>query len=485
MSDPFTDASHTNTSGGDPLGLVWFGNATTFSTLAVADDASVVPASKALVLTATTTQRGMLAFFSAQTLASGQTMTLDFDFRFTTAPVNNAQGFVFGLYDSAGTRQTGDATQATRTDDRGYCVSTNAGLASSSSTRVIVESAGNDILGGIAPGNLRLPAGSTSGASFACGTAARHHARLSVTRQADGSVVLVGQIDAGAVSSGTITAAADQFYTFDTVALSNGNAVESFLIDDVKVALPSPPTVSLTAPAQDSEFTSPGSIQITASAFDSSAVAKVEFYRGTTKLGEDTSAPFTFDWINPGPGVHELTAVATDDDGDSAASAPVDIRVTGGTPDEFDTLRARWSAILTGGNTHNLGDPDIAARVAGINGTAQSNWTLMDKSPTRTFLWSDLASASIAAHTSGSYSRLSAMALAYVTNGCALQGNATLLADIIGGLEWMNANRYGPAFPISSADWYLLEIATPQHINNICTLHSPMPLIAVSRAMIA
>ncbi len=458
VSDPFADASHTNTTGGDASGAVWFRNATTSSALSVVDDSSVVPASKALALAATTSQRGMLAFFPSQTLAAGQTLTLEFEFRFTSAPQNLAQSFMLGLFDSAGTQQTADADSTTRLDDRGYGLVTNVGANSATGTRVFLERTGNDILGGT---GVVFPAGGVNGASFSCGTTQRHHARLSVTRLANGSVVLEAQIDTGASASATVTTVTDQFYTFDMLALSNSTAIESFLIDDVKVSLPSPPTVAITSPAADAVMNAPGVIQITANAADTSAVVKVEFFRGTTKLGEDMTAPFSFDWISPGPGVHGLTAVATDDDGDRATSVPVDIRVTGGVPDEFDTLRARWSAIITGGNTHDLGDSDIASRVAGINGAAQSNWNS---------LWSDMASANNAAHTSSSFSRLSAMALAYVTNGCALKGDAAILADIIAGLEWMNANRYGPAFPISTSDWYLLEVTAPQHINNICTL---------------
>ena len=55
----------------------------------------------------------------------------------------------------------------------------------------------------------------------------------------------------------------------------------------------------------------------------------------------------------------------------------------------------------------------------------------MDKSPTRTFLWSDIASTTISSHITNTYSRLLAMALAYATPGCSLHGNAALLADIV------------------------------------------------------
>ena len=136
VNDPFTDASYTNASGGDALGAVWFRNATTSSTLAVVDDASVSPASKALALTATTSQRGMLAFFPTQTLAAGQSLVVEFDFRFTTTLVNGAQSFMFGVFDSLGTRQTADDVSTTRLDDRGYGLVTNVGADTTNATRV-------------------------------------------------------------------------------------------------------------------------------------------------------------------------------------------------------------------------------------------------------------------------------------------------------------------------------------------------------------
>ncbi len=467
VNDPFTDASHTNTSGGDAQGAVWFRNATSGSTLAVVDDVSVSPSSKALSLTATASARGMLAFFTPQTLATGQMMIVEFDFRFTTAPANGGQSFLFGLYDSAGTRQTADASSTTRLDDRGYGLVTNVGADTTNATRVFVERAGDDILGG---SGVVFPSGSVNGASFACGTAARHHARLTVTRQANGSVLLQGCIDAGTTASVTVTTVTDEFYTFDMLALSNGTVIESFLIDNVSVKVPVPPTVAITSPATDTVLVSPAVLTITANATDNGSVAKVEFFRGTTKLGEDSAAPFTFDWVSPGPGVHTLTAVATDDDGDTATSAPVDIRVTGGAADEFDTLRLRWFDIFTGGNAHDLSDPDIAARVSGINGTAQANWNSMDKSAGRTTLWSDLATPTYGLHISGSFARLSGMAQAYVTNGCALKGNAALLADILSALDWMNANRYSDTTVSAASEWFAMEILAPQYINNICAM---------------
>ena len=110
--------------------------------------------------------------------------------------------------------------------------------------------------------------------------------------------------------------------------------------------------------------------------------------------------------------------------------------------DEYDDLRLKLRGMLIG-TGYDTADSNVAARLSSIASTANSHWSSMNKSPTRTFLWSDLASTTNSAHITDSYTRLRSMAYGYVTPGCALQGDAALLADIISGLDWMYANRYG------------------------------------------
>ena len=64
-----------------------------------------------------------------------------------------------------------------------------------------------------------------------------------------------------------------------------------------------PPTVSLTAPANGATYSAPASIPLTASASDTDGtVSKVEFYSGTTLLGTDTTAPYSYTWSSVPPG---------------------------------------------------------------------------------------------------------------------------------------------------------------------------------------
>ena len=87
------------------------------------------------------------------------------------------------------------------------------------------------------------------------------------------------------------------------------------------------PTVSLTQPAANATFYAPATVNLAASASDDSAVTKVEFFNGATKLGEDTTAPYTYAWSGVGQGTYSVTARATDDAGATTTSAPVSVTV--------------------------------------------------------------------------------------------------------------------------------------------------------------
>ncbi|HEY1170878.1 MAG TPA: polysaccharide lyase family 8 super-sandwich domain-containing protein [Verrucomicrobiae bacterium] len=136
--------------------------------------------------------------------------------------------------------------------------------------------------------------------------------------------------------------------------------------------------------------------------------------------------------------------------------------------DEYDTVRQKWFDTMVGAGYDPL-DPIIAPKLTSIANGANSNWSSMDKSPTRTYLWSDLASSTVSANITSSYGRLRSMALAYATPGCSLQGNATLLADLLSALDWMHANYYNSTKVIYD-NWWDFEIGTPMHLTDIAVL---------------
>ncbi len=80
-----------------------------------------------------------------------------------------------------------------------------------------------------------------------------------------------------------------------------------------------PPTVSLAS--LNSTYTAPANVTLSATASDADGIAKVEFYRGSTKLGEDTTAPYSFAWNNIPAGTYNVTARAIDKKGLSTTSS--------------------------------------------------------------------------------------------------------------------------------------------------------------------
>jgi hypothetical protein len=73
------------------------------------------------------------------------------------------------------------------------------------------------------------------------------------------------------------------------------------------------PIISITTPSTDQSYTALASINISANATDADGtISKVEFFDGSTKLGESTTSPYSFIWSNVAAGTYSLTAVAID-----------------------------------------------------------------------------------------------------------------------------------------------------------------------------
>jgi hypothetical protein len=88
------------------------------------------------------------------------------------------------------------------------------------------------------------------------------------------------------------------------------------------------PAVKITSPTVNSIFSAPAKVILSADASDADGtIAKVEFYIGSSKIGEVTSAPFHFTWTNVAAGTYNITAKATDNEGASAISSIVSLVV--------------------------------------------------------------------------------------------------------------------------------------------------------------
>lgn len=109
------------------------------------------------------------------------------------------------------------------------------------------------------------------------------------------------------------------------------------------------PSVSITSPSNNTNFEPGNDITIIAEADDSDGtVTKVEFFEGNTKLGEVTTAPYSFTWTGASEGDYILSAKVTDNEGASRTSLGVDISV-GVQVDVTGVDLAEVGAITVGG----------------------------------------------------------------------------------------------------------------------------------------
>ncbi len=126
-----------------------------------------------------------------------------------------------------------------------------------------------------------------------------------------------------------------------------------------------PVNVALAGPADGASFVCPATIELAASASaGTGSVTRVEFFQGSTKLGEALGSPYRFTWTNVVPGTYWLTALATDDAGRRSVSPPAQVLVLPVGP----AIGINFAAGLNGAVNYLLGDTDRAGVVV------QSNW---------------------------------------------------------------------------------------------------------------
>ncbi|MBI4976531.1 MAG: DUF4038 domain-containing protein [Spirochaetes bacterium] len=138
--------------------------------------------------------------------------------------------------------------------------------------------------------------------------------------------------DGSCINSGQITNSG-QNQDFTSPSISGPDWV--LVLDDASKGFPppgtitTPPVASITSPTNGAFFSAATNITIDASASDSDGtVAKVEFYQGTNKLGEDTTAPYSYTWNSVAAGNYSLTVKAYDNGGASTISSAVVITVS-------------------------------------------------------------------------------------------------------------------------------------------------------------
>jgi hypothetical protein len=156
------------------------------------------------------------------------------------------------------------------------------------------------------------------------------------------------------------------------VTAQTATGVESPPSNEINYQVPiaPPPVVALTAPTSGASYSSPATVNLAASVTANGyTIAKVQFFNGTTLLGEDADAPYSHAWNNVGAGNYSLTARAVYGIGNTAVSAPISIVVT--------ALPAPWQTgdIGATGLTGSVGQTNGLYTVRGagqISGTKDS-----------------------------------------------------------------------------------------------------------------
>jgi hypothetical protein len=129
---------------------------------------------------------------------------------------------------------------------------------------------------------------------------------------------------------------------------------------DVKTSsINNPPTVTLTAPANNTSVNVNTAVTVSATATDTDGtISKVDFYAGATLIGTDTSSPYSISWTPTTAGTYAITAKATDNGSAVTTSAASSLVVNNVVvyPDIPGTIQAEAYTAMYGIQTQTTTD---------------------------------------------------------------------------------------------------------------------------------
>jgi hypothetical protein len=107
------------------------------------------------------------------------------------------------------------------------------------------------------------------------------------------------------------------------------------------------PVISITSPTANTNPLAPATVNITTNVTDNQAdITKVEFYNGTTLLGTDATAPYSFSWTNIAAGTYTITAKAINEINNSTTSTPITFTVKTITGIDNDDLKSNEASFF-------------------------------------------------------------------------------------------------------------------------------------------
>ena len=156
------------------------------------------------------------------------------------------------------------------------------------------------------------------------------------------------------------TGGAGLSFSWSSAVIGKQIVPASALYRDAPTGTNKAPSVGLTSPANGATLTAPASFSLNAIANDADGtISKVEFYRGTTLLGTDTSSPYSYTWSGVLAGAYSLTAKAYDNSGAVTTSTAIAVTVT---PNYTAGLKAEFFDYTSALSTI----PDLTGKTADI-----------------------------------------------------------------------------------------------------------------------
>jgi len=222
---------------------------------------------------------------------------------------------------------------------------------------------------------------------------------VSITSPANGATVS-GTIQVSATASDNVGVAGVQFFVdgsalgsedttspyavpWNTTTASNGShrltatardaagnratsSQVSVTVSNAPPADTTPPTVSITSPANGATVS--GTIQVSATASDNVGVAGVQFFVDGSALGsEDTTSPYAVSWntTTASNGSHTLTATARDAAGNRTTSAQVTVNVSNAPPSNTTRFEESAATLTPAGAWSEIGSASAGAALSG------------------------------------------------------------------------------------------------------------------------
>ena len=173
----------------------------------------------------------------------------------------------------------------------------------------------------------------------------------------------------GSVAAGSYSLSAQAVYdSGSSIASPPANVTVTNLL---------PPTIALTSPADKAAFTAPATINLAANVIaNGHTITKVQFYNGTTLLGEDATAPYVFTWSAVAAGNYSLSAQVVYDSGGTVASTAAIVAVTKEVPPAIALTSPANNSAFTAPATINLA-ADVTANGHAITAVQFYNGTTL------------------------------------------------------------------------------------------------------------